>query len=70
MNRDKNEDFTIDTDYTIKNYTSIDSSYLVQSRSDIKAVEQDLKVNQLELNLREVNCANFIPNINLSVFYF
>jgi len=53
MNRDKNEDFTIDTNYTIKNYPSIDSNYLVQSRSDIKAVEQDLKVNQLELNLEK-----------------
>jgi len=53
MNRDKNEDFTIDSNYTIKNYSSIDTSYLVQSRSDIKAVEQDLKVNQLELNLEK-----------------
>ncbi len=53
MNRDKNEDFTIDTNYTIKTYPSIDSNYLVQSRSDIKAVEQDLKVNQLELNLEK-----------------
>ena len=53
MNRDKNEDFMIDTNYTIKTYPSIDSNYLVQSRSDIKAVEQDLKVNQLELNLEK-----------------
>ena len=53
MNRDKNEDFDIDTNYTIKNYTSIDTSFLVQSRSDIKAVEQDIKVNQLQLNLEK-----------------
>jgi outer membrane protein TolC len=53
MNRDKNEDFEIDTNYTIKTYPSIDSNYLVQSRSDIKAIEQDLKVNQLELNLEK-----------------
>jgi outer membrane protein TolC len=53
MNRDKNENFQIDTDYTIKTYPSIDSNYLVQSRSDIKAIEQDLKVNQLELNLEK-----------------
>jgi len=53
MNRDKNEDFQIDTNYTIKTYPSIDTNYLIQSRSDIKAVEQDLKVNQLELNLEK-----------------
>jgi outer membrane protein TolC len=53
MNRDKNENFQIDTNYTIKTYPSIDSNYLVQSRSDIKAIEQDLKVNQLELNLEK-----------------
>jgi len=53
MNRDKNEDFEIDTNYIIKYYSSIDSNYLIQSRSDIKAVEQDLKINQLELNLEK-----------------
>lgn len=53
MNRDKNEDFKIDTNYTIKNYTSIDTGYLTQSRSDIKAVEQNLKISQLELNLEK-----------------
>jgi len=53
MNRDKNKDFGIDTNYIIKNYPSVDSNYLIQSRSDIKAVEQDLKINQLELNLEK-----------------
>ncbi len=53
MNRDKNEDFQIDTNYTIKTYASIDSNYLIQSRSDIKAVAQDIKVNQLQLNLEK-----------------
>jgi len=53
MNRDKNEEFKIDTNYTIKNYTSIDSNYLTQSRSDIKAVEQDIKFNRLQLNLEK-----------------
>src|SRR5574338_808107 len=48
MNRDKNENFVIDTNYTIKNYNPVDSNYLIQARSDIKAVEQDLKVNQLQ----------------------
>lgn len=53
MNRDKNEVFIIDTNYTLKNYHSIDSNYLIRARSDIKAVEQDLKVNQLQLNLEK-----------------
>jgi outer membrane protein TolC len=53
MNGDKNEEFIIDTNYTIKNYNSIDSNYLIQARSDIKAVMQDLKVNQLQLNLEK-----------------
>jgi outer membrane protein TolC len=53
MNRDKNQDIEIDTNYTIKTYASIDSNYLVQSRSDIKAVEQNLKVNQLQLKLEK-----------------
>jgi len=53
MNRDRNDDFIIDTNYTVKNYNSIDSNYLIQARSDIKAVAQDLKINQLQLNLEK-----------------
>jgi outer membrane protein TolC len=53
MNRDKNNDFEIDTSYTIKNYASIDSSGLVHSRSDIKAIQENIKVNQLQLNLQK-----------------
>ncbi len=53
MNRNKNEDFIIDTNYTIKNYSPIDTNYLIHTRSDIKAVEQDLKINQLQLNLEK-----------------
>jgi len=53
MNSDSNQDFVIDTNYVIKTYASIDTSYLMQSRSDIKAIEQDLKTNQLELNLEK-----------------
>jgi outer membrane protein TolC len=51
MNRDRNENFVIDTNYTIKNYNPVDSNYLLQNRSDIKAVMQDLEINQLQLNL-------------------
>ena len=53
MKHDKNEDFEIDTNYTIKNYPAIDTNYLIGARSDIKAVEQDLKVNELQLNLEK-----------------
>jgi outer membrane protein TolC len=53
MKHDKNEDFGIDTNYTIKNYPAIDTNYLIGARSDIKAVEEDLKVNELQLNLEK-----------------
>jgi outer membrane protein TolC len=53
MNRDKNEKFIVDTNYTIKNYNRVDSNYLIETRSDLKAVAQDLKINQLQLNLEK-----------------
>lgn len=53
MNRDKNEEFIVDTNYVLKNYQAVDSVYLIQARSDIHAVEQSLKINQLQLNLEK-----------------
>jgi outer membrane protein TolC len=53
MNRDKNENFIVDTNYTLKNYVAVDTNYLIGARSDIKAVEQNLKINQLQLNLEK-----------------
>jgi outer membrane protein TolC len=53
MNRDKNEKFIVDTNYTIKNYNTVDSNYLIEARSDLKAVAQDLQINQLQLNLEK-----------------
>ncbi len=53
MNRDKNENFMVDTNYTIKNYNTVDSNYLIGARSDLKAVAQDLQINQLQLNLEK-----------------
>jgi outer membrane protein TolC len=53
MNRDRNENFTIDTNFTIKNYQPVDSNYLLQARSDIKAAERELQTNQLQLNLEK-----------------
>lgn len=53
MNRDKNQDFNIYPTYTIKDYTPIDSNYLMAARSDIKALTRRLLVNQLQLNLEK-----------------
>lgn len=53
MNRDKNEDFVIDTNYAVKNYSPVDSNYLIRVRSDIRAIAQDLQINQLQLNLEK-----------------
>lgn len=63
MNRDKDETFTVDTMYSIKNYNSIDSNYLIAARSDIKAVEQNLQINQLQLNLEK---AKQLPQFGIS----
>lgn len=53
MNRDRNENFSIDTNFTIKNYQPVDSNYLLQARSDIRAAERELQTNQLQLNLEK-----------------
>lgn len=53
MNRDRNEPLNIDTNFTIKNYQPVDSNYLIQARSDIKAIAQDLEINHLQLNLEK-----------------
>jgi outer membrane protein TolC len=53
MNRDKNENFVVDTNYIIKDYNAIDSNYLIRARSDIRSVAQELQINQLELNLEK-----------------
>ena len=53
MNRDRLQQFEIDTTYSIKNYAAenFDTTFLINSRSDIKAIEKDMQVNQLEQNL-------------------
>jgi len=51
MNRDRNETFTVDTNYVIKNNNQVDSNDLISARSDIKAVEQNMYINKLQLNL-------------------
>ena len=63
MNRDTEEPFTIDTTYVLKNYGSIDTNYLIEARSDIKAVEQNLQINKLQLNLEK---AKQLPQYGIS----
>src|SRR5450755_3460394 len=50
MNRQKSTWFDIDTLYEVKNYDSLslDSSTLVNSRSDIRAIEKDIQLTSLQ----------------------
>ena len=52
MNREKLQQFEIDTVYAIKNYLTndFDTATLINSRSDIKALEKEIQINQLEQN--------------------
>jgi outer membrane protein TolC len=51
MNRDKNLQFSIDSFYSIKNYTQVDSNYFLQSRSDIKAIDKNIQITELQQDL-------------------
>ena len=50
MNRDKNISFDIDTNYVIKDYSSLqfDSTAFINSRSDIKAIEREIQITGLQ----------------------
>lgn len=53
MNRDKTVSFEIDTNYVIKDYSSIqvDSAAFLNSRSDIKAIEREIQIAGLQQDL-------------------
>ncbi|WP_431217136.1 TolC family protein [Puia sp. P3] len=51
MNRDKQALFSIDTTYSIKDYSPADSSYFGQARSDIKAVQRNIDLAYLQQDL-------------------
>ncbi|MGI8581572.1 MAG: TolC family protein [Chitinophagaceae bacterium] len=53
MNRDRLQQFEIDTSYSTKSYAgeNFDTTVLINSRSDIKAIEKDIQVNKLEQDL-------------------
>jgi outer membrane protein TolC len=51
MNMAAGSAFTIDTAYSIKNYSPADSSYFLNARSDIKAVQRNIDLAYLQQNL-------------------
>jgi len=51
MNRDKLASFSIDTSYSLKDYSPADSSYFGQARSDIKAVQRNIDLAYLQQDL-------------------
>jgi len=51
MNRATQTPFHIDTAYTIKNYSIVDSSYFLNTRSDIKAVQKNIDLAYLQQDL-------------------
>jgi outer membrane protein TolC len=50
MNRERTRDFTIDTTYSVKDFSmqSFDSTTFINSRSDIKAINQDIQLTYLK----------------------
>jgi outer membrane protein TolC len=52
MNRERLQPFEIDTSYSIKNYLpeNFDTATLINSRSDIKAIDKEIEINVLEQN--------------------
>jgi outer membrane protein TolC len=51
MNRDKQASFDIDTSYSVKDYSPVDTSYFGQARSDIRAVQRNIDLAYLQQNL-------------------
>lgn len=57
MNRDKLINFSIDTNYVIKDYssTTFDSSLFYTSRSDIKAIDKNIQLAYLQQNIEKAS---------------
>jgi outer membrane protein TolC len=57
MNRNKLIQFSIDTNYTIKDYsnTVFDSSLFYNSRSDIKAIDKNIQLTYLQQNVERAS---------------
>lgn len=57
MNRNKLTDFSIDTTYILKDYAtkSFDSSLFYTSRSDLKAIDQNIQLTYLQQNIERTS---------------
>lgn len=55
MARDKNSSFEIDTTYNIKNFEMMpmDNSALSESRSDVKAIDRTMELNQMKIAIEK-----------------
>ena len=57
MNRDKLTRFSIDTNYTIKDYSTMvfDSTVFYNNRSDVKAIDQNIQLAYLQQNIEQAS---------------
>ena len=57
MNRDKQTEFSIDTNYVIKDYSNyvFDSSLFYNKRSDIKAIDKNIELTYLQQNVEKAS---------------
>ncbi len=64
MAQDKNAIFELDTTYNFTDFSieASDTTYLAKSRSDIKAIEKTMTVNQLKI---EVEKTRFLPDFGV-----
>jgi len=55
MARDKNSNFEIDTTYSVKNFDMMpmDNSALSESRSDVKAIDRTMELNQMKIAIEK-----------------
>lgn len=57
MNRDKLNEFSIDTNYVIKDYSTMvfDSTLFYSNRNDIKAIDKNIQLTYLQQNIERAN---------------
>ncbi len=57
MNRDKLTNFSVDTNYVIKDYSTMafDSTLFYNNRSDIKAIDKNIQLAYLQQNIEQAN---------------
>lgn len=64
MARDKNTAFTIDENYTLTDFNSLiaDTTSLSKNRSDVKAIEKTMEINQLKIAAEKTK---FLPEFGI-----